>query len=102
MEQVDDPHEAGDGPGYEDQPHRHVSQLGSLVPAKLGEFDTPVKNNPRENQHEKLGQEKHDTAGLGREFWQKIHIKVHSLTNAYGGANHDEPDKEETGEKEDG
>ena len=59
------PKKAANRPGDKKPPHRHICQLRGLVPAKLGEVDSPLNDHPRENQPRGLTDAQQDMGRAG-------------------------------------
>src|SRR5258705_294286 len=59
----DHPGQARDRPRREDERHRQLGELGSLVPAEAHELDSPPHEDQREHEDEEVGDDLQERVG---------------------------------------
>src|SRR5262249_10219800 len=91
----DHPGRAGERPGDENERHRQFGEFGFLIPAELHEFDTPIEEDQREDQHEQVRHDLEHRVGAPPEFGPNVDLEMRALLDADHRAEHDHPDEKE-------
>src|SRR5262249_8806166 len=90
----DNPGHAGERPSDEDERHRQFCKFGFLIPAEFDEFDAPIDEHQRKNQHEYVRDDLERRVAAPPKLRPNVDLEMSTLLHADHRAKHHHPDKE--------